>query len=54
MGQETVLAPGPPAELLTTANAQSLQLTACLCSAGCYFVGEPELRTSFRLLSASN
>lgn len=47
MGQEAVATPGPPAELLTTANAQTFQLTACLCSAGHYLVGEPELQTSF-------
>lgn len=46
MGQEAVTTPGQPAELLTTANAQTLQLTACLCSAGHYLVGEPELQTS--------
>lgn len=53
MGQERDPPPGPPVELPATANTQTLQLTLFLCSARCYFVGEPELQTSFLLLSAS-
>lgn len=53
MGQERDPPPGP-GELLATANTQTLQLTLCLCFGRYCFVSEPELQTSFLLLSASH